>query len=284
MAIKWFDDPQYSHAYLVPAFSLVLLWLRRKELTGADLRPNWWGVVPLFVGVGLRLAGARYYLEWLEGMSLLFVLAGAALLLGGRPALRWSWLAIAFLFFMIPLPYRVETMLSQPLQGLATRVSTYALQTIGRPAFAEGNVIVVGDVRIGVVQACNGLGMLILFFALATAVAILIRRPWLDKALIVCSAAPIAVVANVVRITVTSILHETVGGRLADLVFHDLAGWFMMPFALGLLWIELRILARLLIEPPADGGPTTDVLGTANVPSARVRAAPNPALLSGTKH
>jgi exosortase len=252
MAAKWTNDPQYSHAYLVPAFAVVLLWLRRRHLAGGRLCPNWWGILPLLAGVGLRLVGTLVYFDWLEAVSLLPMLAGAALLLGGRPALRWSWLAIAFLVFMIPLPFRVETGLAQPLQGLATRVSTYVLQTLGRPAFAEGNLIVVNDVTVGVVEACSGLGMLLLFFALATAVAILSNRPLLDKALIVASAAPIAVGVNVLRISVTSILYEAVGGRWADLVFHDLAGWLMMPAALGLLGLELKVLSRLLSELPPE--------------------------------
>src|SRR5205085_1328219 len=121
---------------------------------------------------------------------------------------------------------------------------------LGRPAFAEGNVIVVNDASIGVVEACNGLGMLLLFFALATGVAILIRRPALDRALIIASAIPIAVAANVIRITVTGILYEVAGQRWADLVFHDLAGWLMMPLALGMLGVELWVFSRLLVELP----------------------------------
>jgi exosortase len=252
MAAKWSNDPQYSHAYLVPGFALLLLWLRRRQLSAAWPGVNWWGMVPLVAGVGLRLAGTHFYFDWLEAVSLLPLLAGVALLLGGWPALRWSWLSLAFLVFMIPLPFRVETGLSHPLQRVATLVSTYLLQTIGRPAFAEGNVIVVNDATVGVVTACNGLGMLLLFFALATGVAILSDRPLLDKLFIVASAAPIAVLANVIRISVTTILYETAGQRWADLVFHDLAGWLMMPLALGMLWLELLILSRLLVERPAD--------------------------------
>src|SRR5262249_27786343 len=121
MAAKWSEDPQYSQGYLVPAFSIALLWLRRQRLAHTPLDTNWWGVVPLLAGVTARLAGTLFYIEWLEAVSLLPVLAGAALLLGGVPALRWSWPAIGFLVFMIPLPYRVETSLAQPLRTVATR-------------------------------------------------------------------------------------------------------------------------------------------------------------------
>jgi exosortase len=248
---KWAHDPQYSHGYLVPAFSLYLLWWRREKLGAGGAGPSWWGAALLAVGFALRLAGTYWYFAWLEAVSLLPLLAGTALLLGGWPALRWSWPAIGFLVFMIPLPFRLETGLAQPLQGIATRTATYTLQTLGFPALSEGNVILVNEARIGVVEACSGLGMLLLFFALATGLAIRARRPWLDRLVIVASAAPVAVAANVVRITVTAFLHVTAGSRVADLVFHDLAGWLMMPLALGMLWLELKVLSRLLVVPVA---------------------------------
>ena len=43
---------------------------------------------------------------------------------------------------MIPLPSRFDGALAKPLQHFATQASVHALQTIGFPAQAEGNVIV----------------------------------------------------------------------------------------------------------------------------------------------
>ncbi len=204
----------------------------------------------LLAAVLLRGTGGLFYNDWLDAISLLPLLAGAVLLVGGWPMLRWAGPAIGFLFFMIPLPYRLETSLAHPLQHIATLTATYSLQTLGFPALSEGNVLHINQARIGVVEACSGLGMLLLFFALATGVALLTRRPLLDKMLIVVSAAPIAVLANVVRITLTAFLHGTAGSRWADLVFHELAGFLMMPLSLGMLWVELWLLRRLLVERP----------------------------------
>jgi exosortase len=259
MADKWISTPDYSHGYLVPAFSVYLLWHFRKTTPLIGDRPAWLsGGAFLLVGLALRLVGAFFFVSWLEAISLLAVLWGAGLLMGGWPAFRWSWLAIGFLIFMIPLPHRAETTLSQPLQNLATYASTYVLQTLGWPAFREGNVILLNEHRIGIVTACNGLGMLILFFALSAAVALLVQRPWLDRVVILLSAIPIALLSNVIRIVVTSILYEVGGQRLGDLLFHDLAGWVMMPLALGMLWLELRVLSWLLVAAPREVLPDLD--------------------------
>lgn len=252
MARKWANDPQYSQGYVVPLFAAYLVWRRRKELAEEAGEPSWWGAALVALGAGLRLAGTALYFDWLEAISLLPVLWGATLLLAGWKGLACTWYAAAFLFFMIPLPYRVETGLSLPLQRIATLSSTYTLQTLGFPAFAEGNVIVLNNERIGIIEACNGLGMLMLFFALSVAVAILIDRPLFDKFALVASAVPIAVLVNTIRIVATSIVRDKVSPWLADVIFHDLGGWLMMPLALAMLWGVTKLIDLVLITERYD--------------------------------
>jgi exosortase len=272
MADKWSTDPQYSHGFLVPAFAAWLLWHRRALLADSPAAPSSWGLVLIGVGLAMNLAGAYIYLDALNMISILPVLAGLAVCYGGRSALRWAWPSIAFLLFMLPLPYRAEIALSHPLQRLATYCSTYALQTLGFAAVSEGNVIILDNARIGVVAACNGLGMLVTFVAMTTATVLVVRRSWIESILIVLSAIPIAVIANVTRITVTGILHAYVGGDVADMVFHDLAGWLMMPLALGMLWLELRMLSMALVEVDTEEGAVMSFgLASPVAPAAKAR-------------
>jgi exosortase len=201
----------------------------------------------------MRTAAGYYYFEPLDAWSLLPALTGVILLAAGRAAWNWAWPAVAFLGFMLPLPFQVDMALALPLRRVATVATTYVLQTLGYPAFAEGNVIVIDDLRLGVIDACSGLGMLVTFFALSTAVAMVIDRPLTDRIVLVASAAPIALVANVVRITATSIAHVSWGEEAGQVIMHDLAGWLMMPMALGLLWLEMKYLDRLLLERQPAG-------------------------------
>lgn len=244
---KWEADPQYSHGYLVPLFALALLWLRRGMLRTERLRPSLWGLPALAAALLLRHGAAYFYMEWFEQLSLVACVPAIVLLVGGWEALRWSWPACFFLVFMVPLPYSLEVALRDPLRRAGTIASTYVMQTIGLPAYAEGTVIVVDDVRIGVVEACSGLRMLMIFFALATAVAMIGDRPIWQRGLLVLSAIPIALIANIARITATGSLYALGYDKFAEMVFHDLAGWLMMPLALVLLWIGTAILDRLII-------------------------------------
>ena len=59
---------------------------------------------------------------------------------------------------------------------------------------------------------------------------------------------PLEPCPNIVRITLTGILHETISGQIADKFYHDLAGWVMIPFALVLYWCEIWVFSLILVE------------------------------------
>jgi exosortase len=254
----WSRDAQYSHGFIVPIFALVILYLRRDMLDGIVLKPTWWAMAFLAMGAGAFLVGGYFYSPWLVQNSLLPILAGIVVALGGLPLLRWSWPSILFLAFMIPLPDRVDQALIKPLQTVATLASTNALQTLGVLAQSEGNIIVLPDgYEMGIAEACSGLRMLMVFVATSMAIAMIIQRPLLQKILIVLSSFPIAILCNVIRITATGILHETAGHEIANRVFHDVAGWLMSPLALLFLAGELWVLRRTFIPVGDEISPIT---------------------------
>jgi exosortase len=265
LARLWTADPKYSHGYVIPVFVIALIWhLWRGERPTAPPTP-WLGLTVLMGGLLLRGAGAFFYSPWLMAFSLLPLVAGIILCIGGVTAWRQTWPAIGFLVFMLPLPYRIESAVAQPLQSGATMASAYVLQVLGFPAYAEGNIIRVRDERVNVAEACNGLSMIMMFAALAAAVAVLSRRPVSDKVTILLSAVPIALVCNIVRIVTSAVCYVSIGHSVGDLLpftrglslpngtaidgidLHDVGGYLMVPLALVLLWLELRLIDWLLI-------------------------------------
>jgi exosortase len=151
--------------------------------------------------------------------------------------------------FMVPVPSHFANILSQPLQRIGAMASTSIIQTLGIPSVARGNIIVLPETELGVAEACNGLPMMMLFFAVCFGAVFLSDRRWYEKLFILAAAAPIAVLANVIRITGTAVLYQVSGVDLGNKFFHDLAGWFMMPMAVVLLWILLWILDHALVTP-----------------------------------
>jgi exosortase len=245
----WASNAQYSHGYLVPLVAIAILIHRRALVTSIVWQPHWLAIPLIVFGCLMRLAAGYFYIGTIDEYSIFPTFAGFALLAGGVPALKWSWPAIAFLWFMIPLHGRVADLLSDKLQRFATIASAHIVETFGFPAQTEGNVILLSEVDMGIIEACNGLRMMMTFFALSCAVAIFTATPGWKKALIILGAIPIAIICNVIRISSTAILHETAGREIADKVFHDLAGWLMMPLGLLFLWLEVWFMNKLIISP-----------------------------------
>ena len=252
MADRWSHNPQYSHGFLVPIFALVVLWSRRAMVKRVAWKPAWIGLPLLMIGVCTRLIAVQSDIEPLDAFALLPTVFGAVLLVGGWSVLSWSWPALAFLVFMVPLPYSVDIALALPLRRVATVMSTFVLQSFGCPALAQGNIIYIGSNPLFVEEACSGLGMLMTFFALSTALAMIVQAPLWDRLTLVASAVPIAIIANIIRISATGLAYYHAGrdSSLAHMIYHDLAGWLMMPIALLMLWFELKLLSRLLIDVP----------------------------------
>ncbi len=249
-ADKWINDPQYSHGLLVPLFSGYWVW-RTYTTHSLEVRP--WpllGGLLLVVIVGLRVAAGSLLLYQLDAATLLLAMTGAVLAFGGLPVLKRTWPAIAFLIFMIPLPYELERNVGGPLKTAATVSSTFLLQTLGLPAIRDGNLILIDDVRLGVVDACSGLKMLVTFAAFSVGAVLLMPRSRFEKLMVLLGIIPIAVVTNVLRITATGIGYTLFSDQAVRDKLHDFFGYAMMLMGLMLLAVELWVLKRLVVEEP----------------------------------
>ncbi len=244
----WNREPDYSHGFLVPVFAVVFLWIRRDVVSPLLTKPAiFGGLVMLAACLVLRAASALFYVEVVDGWSMIPCLAAIALFVGGWSALKWSWPSIAFLLFAIPLPFKGERALSLPLQGIATRLSSYMLQALGQPAITEGHTIVLNEYHLEVEQACSGLRIFMAIFALAFAYVVLTRTEWWEKAILMLVTIPIALLANALRIVATGLLLQYASSEAAHKFAHDFAGWAMIPVAaamfMAVIWY-LRLLFR----------------------------------------
>ena len=195
LARMW-KGPDYNHSFFVIPFSLFLLWFRRDMMDPFPTKGSWWALPFFALGAGIR--GAAIYFNYsIDHYSLFPLLIGLALLVGGWRGLRWAWPAILFLVFMIPLPGFLEGALSRPLQSIGTNFSIYVIQTLGIPAVAMGNRIQLAAQALEVADACSGIRMLMLFFAICVGATLLMRLEIWEKCVIVASAIPIAVLSNV---------------------------------------------------------------------------------------
>jgi exosortase len=254
--VTWMNA-DYQHGPFVPVFSLFLLWYRRDMIIPFKGKGSWWGLAFFALWALMRLTAVYFNFGSLPEESMIPFFAGLALFVGGWQALHWAWPSVVFLAFMLPLPGDIQSALSQQLQGIATRLSVYTIQTLGIPAVSSGNVIQLTDRPLEVEQACSGLRMMMMFFALSIGAAFIMKKPLWEKLLVIVSGAPIAIMANVARIVVTAVCFEIarhwpslLSSENASKFIHDAAGLVIeAPCGVLLLILELTILSKLLLPP-----------------------------------
>jgi exosortase len=242
----WTSVADYSHGFLVVPAAILILWLTRDGRPTIDRRFHPEGLILIVVAAALRWISARYFIDAVDGWSLVVWIAGATWFLCGWPVLRWALPAIVFLLFMVPLPFRVETAVSLPLQRIATSGSSWVLQTLGQPALPEGTTIVLGDVHLEIQQACAGLRMFMGVLALAYVIILFSCRNRWERALLLLASIPAAVLANVLRITTTALLYQRFADHSIRQQIHDYAGLFTIFVGAALLAFAAWYLKRLI--------------------------------------
>lgn len=252
---QWRTEADYSHGYLVPVLSLGLLYSRRDTFPGLDGRLHWSGIGLLLLAILMRTMGQLYFMEFLTGWSIVPWLAGSMVLLAGGRAFWWAMPALAFLVFMVPLPYQIESLLSWKLQSLVTVLSSTILRILGFPAVPEGNTIWIGQSQMLVEEACSGLRIFVGMAAFGFFWASLIKRAWIDKFIVLAAIIPLSIIANTVRSVIICIGYYWFDDVLATRI-HDWAGIFMIILAATLVWLVKgyweRVYRPVWIYIPAD--------------------------------
>ena len=231
---QWDTDPDMGHGFFVPLVVGFIAWQKRAELMALEPAPSWWGLAVVLYG-GLQLWIATLGAElFLARTAFVVSVIGIVLLLGGRGWVRALAFPLFLLFFMIPIPTVVYNSITFPLQLLASRLSTQALDLMQIPVLREGNVLELAQQKLSVVEACSGIRSLLSLTFLALVYGYFFEsKAWMRAALFV-STIPIAIVANASRVTLTGVLTEY-KPELAEGFFHTASGWVIFMVALAIM-------------------------------------------------
>jgi exosortase len=252
----WQRSDEHSSGLLVPFLAAYILWLRRQDLQSTPVQPAWsLGLGAFLLAQAVRGVGLEFYYSSAERLSVILSLAAVVLLVLGWRYLVKVATVLLFLCLMLPWPNRIQSAITLPLQRWSTTSAVFCLELAGYDIRQDGNVIHIGDASVAVAEACNGLRMIIAFFVISGLVALLVKRTWWEKLLILGSSLPIAFLCNTLRLAVTAVAFTLIQGEQYEQLFHDWGGYAMMPLALALVVGELWLLARLT-TPPLELTPT----------------------------
>ena len=102
-----------------------------------------------------------------------------------------------------------------------------------------------------VAEACSGLRMMIAFVIVTSFITYMVKRSRRQKAVLLISSIPVAVLCNILRLCVTAVLFMFASNETAEKFFHDFAGLAMMPPAVLIIFGELWLMDKLII-PESD--------------------------------
>jgi exosortase len=243
MVLHWHQVDDYSHGFLIGPLAVYFAWERRAKLRRAPVAPSWWGALPLALGL-LSLTVGRLGVE-LMTMRAAFVLTlnGLVLLLLGRAIYRILAFPLLFLFLAVPLPQSLVNVISFPLQLLAADLAVSVLQLFGTPILREGNIIHLPTSQLFVADACSGLRSLMALGTLGVVFAYFFRKNPVERAVIVASTLPIAVLVNAFRVGLTTGLSYKWGPQMAAGVIHQTEGFFTFALAFVVLLGEAWLLS-----------------------------------------
>ncbi len=236
---RWISDSSWSHGFLIPFFSLYFLNQKKKELLTTQFRPNYLGLLFLVLClIGYPLIIYRITFGYLKTLIIIPTIGSVILLMGGWKLVRYTWLPTLYLVFAMPLPARLYREITIPMREVAAAVATALLNLVdGIQATASGVVIdvVYKGVRLepalDVAEACSGMRLLMAFLALGVAMAYLHYRPVWQRMILLCSTIPIAVLSNVIRVTITGFIYILWEPKYAQGIYHDMLGMAMLPLA-----------------------------------------------------
>lgn len=235
MVQQWYQDENYSHGFLVPLIAGYFLYTRWSDLKDAPATCWKYGLIVISFGTLQLLIGWLGSEYFTMRSSLIVLLAGIILFFFGTAVFRIVTLPIAYLFFMVPIPYIIYDMVAFPLKVFVTKVSVLTLKAAGVVVMREGNIIMFPATTLEVADACSGIRSLVSLLALAVAFAFFIRiTPW-KRLLLICSAVPIAIFTNAMRVIVTGFLAQYWGEKAAQGFFHEFAGLAVFGLAMVML-------------------------------------------------
>jgi exosortase D (VPLPA-CTERM-specific) len=241
----WGARQEFSHGPLLPLLALWLAWRQRGVLAELPRDGTLAGVTVVALGVLVVFAGDRSALMPIVHYGLVVMICGLVVAWLGTSAIRHIWLPLLLLFLAIPLPNFILNNLSSEMQLMSSQLGVALIRLFGVSVSLDGNVIDLGEHKLEVAAACDGLRYLFPLITLSFVMAYFYRAPLWKRAIVFASSIPVSILMNGLRVGSIGLLVERFGMGMAEGFFHEFQGWLMFMFSAGILFIEIMLLSRI---------------------------------------
>jgi len=270
----------WGHAYVIPLISAYLVWRDRAAISRTPASTFWPGLLPVLLGIGSYFVAVVVVKNhMIQGLSMVLTIAGLSLLLTGPKMFARLFLPIAYLVFAITISEMIMIKITFQLQLIASQGAGVMLALIGPlmgfSVDVDGNTLYITPtgkepLPLNVAEACSGMRMVIAFFALAGAVALISSKFWWQRVAVLVLALPVAVFMNIIRVAILGIASKY-NAELTKGDAHMMIGTLLLLPGLGLFLGVVWALGKVVDEPIAKS--------TAPITVAAARAGEGWALL-----
>jgi exosortase len=243
---EWAAFPNLSHGFAVPFIAAYLLWSRREWIAEAPAQPSWLGLPILMLGLAVYAAGSLGEEPFPARLALPVALFGMTLFLAGSGVTRQATPAIAYLLFMVPLPYiTLKNVTDRRREIDATAVAT-VLPWVGVPVFQEGYLLHLPKTTLEVADVCSSIPAITALLATGAAYGMVSYRPLSVRIILLLAAAPLGIASNIVRIILTAAGAYYLGPIALHNVVHAWSGATVFIMTLCALILVDNVLRRLI--------------------------------------
>jgi len=234
-ATVWQRD-ENAHAPFIMAICIGTAWARitsPQYQHKASKNEFYVGLAAVVVGLLILLLGQASEATIFISFSQFVVAVGAAISFFGWRGAKALWFPLMLSLYLIVWPGWVLDVLTAPLKQFISQIVSDGLFAAGLPVSHSGAIISAGQYHLLVADACAGLNSLVALTAVGAVYLYVVKRQ--SRAInvaVLAALVPIAIAANLVRVTALVLITYYWGYDAGQGFLHEGAGLVMFAFAL----------------------------------------------------
>jgi len=243
MANEWLTNPYYSHGILIPLISGFIIYKKRIFKNLSELEEKYEPGMYIFIfGMILYVIGFIRAFLFISAISFLFTTTGIILYFYGKKVMESLSFPLYYLIFAMPMPFVFLGQIALGLQRIAILSSSFLISLFGLPVTTEGSEIQLQNYSFYVGLPCSGIYTLISLLALTTVFIYILDCHFKKKLFLFMITIPIAILANIIRVTLIILIANSYGLDVAMGFFHDFSSIILFIIS----FVFLIIIARLM--------------------------------------
>lgn len=223
----------YTHAYFILPASLLIVWLKRRQLQDIALQASPknlpalatnLSLLSMFLGLSLFVFGWRHDYIFVSTFSLIPLVAGITGYLWGPAMLRAIAFPLGYLLFLVPPPVGILDAITLPMRKIASVGAAFMLNSFHIPVDRQGLLLYIGNHEIYMAPACSGFRSLITFMALSFLYVHFLKISTKKKCILLASVIPLSLLGNLVRVIMLCLITYSLGDDVGQGFLHEFSG------------------------------------------------------------